>query len=95
MSTLQQAIFFTRRRILFVTGILALLITSCDFQDSGSDDDDKPARKGTYVSPSVDYRGRVRKGHYRKAYSTDKNAVMNQARSRYYYHTRGKYRNKK
>jgi hypothetical protein len=64
---------------------------SCSFAES---DDDKPARKGTYVSPSVDSRGRVRKGHYRKAYSTDKNAVRNRARSRYYYETRGKYKKK-
>ena len=60
----------------------------------GESDNDEPARKGTYVSPSVDSRGRVRKGHYRKAYSTDKNAVRNRARSRYYYETRGKYKKK-
>lgn len=82
-------------RMIFPAFIL-VLTSSCDFKKNNqSDADSKPARKGTYVSPSVDYRGRVRKGHFRKAYSTDKNAVKNQARSRYYYHTRGKYKKSK
>lgn len=51
-------------------------------------------RTSTYVSPSIDYKGKFRKGHVRKAVSTSKNAVRNQARSRYYYQTRGKYRRK-
>lgn len=49
---------------------------------------------GSYVKPSVNYKGQFRKGHVRKKVSTDKNAIKNQARSRYYYHTRGKYRRK-
>jgi hypothetical protein len=73
---------------------LAFTVMSLSSCGAAESDDDKPARKGTYVSPSVDSRGRVRKGHYRKAYSTDKNAVRNQARSRYYYQTRGKYKKK-
>jgi len=86
--------------LLFRAGLLTaagtvLLLLCCDFQESDDGDSDKPARKGTYVSPSVDSRGRFRKGHYRKAYSTDKNALKNQARSRYYYETRGKYKRSK
>lgn len=57
--------------------------------------DRNPPSKGTWVSPSVDSRGRMRKGHYRRPVSTSKNAVKNQARSRYYYQTRGKYKRKK
>lgn len=63
------------------------LLTSCDFKKS----DDAG---GTYVKPSIDYKGKMRKGHVRKKVSTDKNAIKNQNRSRYYYQTRGKYRRK-
>lgn len=84
-----------RRGFFYGLGILMLFTSACNSQaDDDLEDSDKPVRKGTYVNPSVDYRGRYRKGHFRKAYSTDKNAIKNQARSRYYYHTRGKYRNK-
>ncbi|MBU3714782.1 MAG: hypothetical protein FGM46_07515 [Ferruginibacter sp.] len=47
---------------------------------------------GTYVKPSIDYKGKFRKGHVRKPVSTDKNAINNRTRSKYYYETRGKYR---
>ena len=49
----------------------------------------------TYVQPSIDKNGKFRKGHVRKSVSTNKNAIKNQHRSRYYYKTRGKYRRKK
>jgi len=48
-----------------------------------------------YVSPTINKYGRFRKGYVRKSVSTDKNAIRNQARSRYYYHTRGKYNKRK
>ena len=48
-----------------------------------------------YVKPSVDYKGHYRKGHVRMPVSAKKDAIKNQNRSRYYYHTRGKYRNHK
>jgi hypothetical protein len=64
-----------------------LLLSSCDFKKS----DDAG---GTYVKPSIDYKGKMRKGYVRKKVSTDKNAIKNQNRSRYYYQTRGKYRRK-
>ena len=84
-----------RRGILYGLGMFMMFTASCNSElDDETEDNDEPVRKGTYVNPSVDYRGRYRKGHFRKAYSTDKNAIRNQARSRYYYHTRGKYRNK-
>jgi hypothetical protein len=65
-----------------------LLIGACDM---------KPSEKGTatYVKPSVDRRGRFRKGHIRFKTSAKKDAIKSQNRSRYYYHTRGKYRSKK
>lgn len=57
-------------------------------------DGKEKAKKATYVQPSVDYRGRYRKGHVRMPVSTQKDAIKNQNRSRYYYQTRGKYRRK-
>jgi hypothetical protein len=64
------------------------IFISCDFKKSEN-------AGGTYVKPSIDYKGRMRKGYVRKKVSTNKNAIKNQNRSRYYYHTRGKYRRKK
>ena len=51
--------------------------------------------KATYVSPSINYKGQFRKGYIRKPGSTKASAIRNQARSKYYYKTRGKYRRKK
>ena len=68
-------------------------LLGCDAASDG--DDGKKSGGAVYVSPSMDYRGRYRKGHVRKAVSTSPHALKNQARSRYYYQTRGKYRNKK
>ena len=74
--------------LLFVGCSQFLLLTSCDFKKS----DDSG---WSYVKPSIDYKGKMRKGHMRRKVSTDKNAIKNRNRSRYYYHTRGKYRRKK
>ncbi len=68
--------------------IVIFLIPSCDFKKS--DDSNR-----SYVKPSVNYKGQMRKGHVRKKVSTDKNAIKNRNRSKYYYETRGKYRRKK
>ena len=73
---------------LLISGFFLILFLSCDFKKS-----DKAG--GSYVKPSVNYKGQTRKGHARKKVSTDKNAIKNQNRSRYYYRTRGKYRRKK
>ena len=64
------------------------LLISCDFKKSEN-------AGGTYVKPSIDYKGKMRKGYVRKKVSTNKNAIKNQNKSRYYYQTRGKYRRKK
>ena len=72
--------------LLFLSG--TSIFISCDFKKSEN-------AGGTYVKPSIDYKGRMRKGYVRKKVSTNKNAIKNQNRSRYYYHTRGKYRRKK
>jgi hypothetical protein len=72
---------------LVLFSILAFSLTSCDFKKSDS-------AGGSYVKPSVNYKGQSRKGHVRKKVSTDKNAIKNRNRSRYYYETRGKYRRK-
>ena len=61
----------------------------------GNSSDSRKGRKPVYVKPSVDYKGKYRKGHIRMPVSTKKDAMKSQNRSRYYYQTRGKYRRKK
>ncbi len=75
--------------LLFLISLILLTfsILSCDIKES-----DKVS--GSYVKPSVNYKGQKRKGYYRKKVSTSKNSLKNQNHSRYYYHTRGKYRRK-
>ena len=73
--------------------IIAMICVS--FASCGNNGDSGKGRKAVYVKPSIDYKGKFRKGHYRSAVSTKKNAIKSQSRSRYYYQTRGKYRRKK
>ena len=74
----------------FAIAFLFILLAACgNSNDSGTD------KKPVYVKPSIDYKGKFRKGHVRMPVSTNKNAIKNQNRSRYYYHTRGKFRRKK
>jgi hypothetical protein len=73
-----------KRLIIFL--VLLNLISCTDSSDD--------SKGGTYVKPSVDYKGKYRRGHVRKSVSTSKNAIKNRNRSRYYYETRGKYRRK-
>ena len=68
--------------------IIFMLLSACS-------NDDDAGRGPVYVKPSVDYKGKYRKGHLRMPVSTKKDAVKSQSRSRYYYQTRGKYRRKK
>ena len=56
--------------LIFVGCSQLLVLTSCDFKKS----DDAG---GTYVKPSIDYKGKMRKGYVRKKVSTDKNAIKN------------------
>ncbi len=72
--------------VILLTGLIWVL-AGCDFKPKK-----ERAGKPTYVSPSVDYRGRVCKGYVRMPVSTNKNAIPNQGKSKYYYETRGKYR---
>lgn len=72
--------------ILFGIGFGLMNFASCDLKRSNS-------AGGTYVKPSVTRTGKVRKGYVRRKVSLNKNAVKRQNRSRYYYHTRGKYHN--
>ena len=66
-------------------GVSLVSIQSCDIRKSDS-------VGGTYVKPSVNYKGQVRKVYVRRKVILKKNAIKSQNRSRYYYHTRGKYR---
>ncbi len=70
--------------------ILALLLIGC----SDNQETIRP-KKSYYVPPSVNYKGQFRRGYFRKPVSTKASAIRNQARSRYYYKTRGKYRRSK
>jgi hypothetical protein len=74
----------------FVIVFLFILLAAC-----GNSNDSGTRKKPVYVKPSIDYKGKYRKGHVRMPVSTNKNAIKNQNRSRYYYHTKGKYRRKK
>jgi hypothetical protein len=81
-------LFHMKKNFIAITFVLCILISSCN----SSDRYDEDSSGAVYVKPSVDYRGRYRKGHVRFKTSTKKDALKSQARSRYYYHTRGKYR---
>lgn len=76
---------YTKAKYLFI--VIGVSVISCT---DGSTENAR-TRKPVYVSPSVDKRGRIRKGYVRMPVSTHKNAISNQNRSRYYYQTRGKY----
>lgn len=67
------------RKTLTFLSFLLLCFSACDLQEGSS---------SSYVKPSVDKNGRVRKGYVRRSVSTSKSAVKNQNRSRYYYRTR-------
>lgn len=71
-----------------------LLFTICAIFLLGCSDNQETSRpkKSYYVPPSVNYKGQFRKGYIRKPVSTKASAIRNQARSKYYYKTRGKYR---
>ena len=71
--------------IVITIGLGLATFQSCDIRKSDS-------AGGTYVKPTVTRTGKFRKGYVRRNVSTDKNAIKNQNRSRYYYQTRGKYR---
>jgi hypothetical protein len=75
--------------LIILLGIIIVAIVGCDLQPKK-----ERGKEPIYVSPSVDHRGRVRKGHVRMPVSLDKNAVRKQGKSKYYYETRGKYRRK-
>ncbi len=75
----------SRRFLLFV-----FLISGCVQENSGI----HKKRSPIYVSPSIDKYGHFRKGYIRMPVSTDKNAIKNKNRSRYYYNTRGKFSQK-
>jgi len=73
----------------FIIVFILILFVAC-----GNSSDSGNGRKPVYVKPSVDYKGKYRKGHLRMPVSTKKNAIKSQNRSKYYYKTRGKYRSK-
>lgn len=81
-------------KLIGLMGIPLLFVAMLLFLNACTDTSDYSGRKATYVKSSIDYKGRYRKGYVRMPVSTKKNAIKNQNRSRYYYHTRGKYRRK-
>ena len=48
-------------------------------------------RKASYVKPYVTRTGKIVSAHYRKSVSTSPSAFKSRAKSKYYYHTKGKY----
>ena len=79
----------------WMIAIPVLLLLTAQLTNSCSGTSGKKGSGGTYVKPSVDKNGHLRKGYVRMPVSTKKNAIANQNRSRYYYQTRGKYHKKK
>lgn len=77
--------------LFWLLSIPVLLVAAILFLNSCSGGD---VNNSTYVKPSIDRNGKFRKGYVRRSVSTNKNAIKNQNRSRYYYKTRGKYRRK-
>lgn len=77
--------YFVRLLFLVSLGAFTFSLPSCDFKKSEK-------AGGTYVKPTITRTGKFRKGYVRKKVSTNKNAIKNQNRSRYYYKTRGKYK---
>jgi hypothetical protein len=75
--------------VFFIIALTTSFIIGCNEKAENN------AEKGAvYVKPSIDRNGRYRKGHVRRKVSTKKDAAKSRARSKYYYHTRGKYRKK-
>lgn len=70
--------------------IFALILLGC----SDNQETNRP-KKSYYVPSSVNYKGQFRRGYIRKPVSAKASAIRNQARSKYYYKTRGKYRRNK
>jgi hypothetical protein len=79
----------------WLLGLPFLLFLIGSFFLSCTDSQHSDENGATYVQPSIDKRGRFKKGHVRMPSSTKKDAIKNRNRSRYYYETRGKYRRKK
>ncbi|MEN9973261.1 MAG: hypothetical protein RIS20_1608 [Bacteroidota bacterium] len=73
--------------LFFVGGLLSFLfyLTSCDLKSTEDSNYE-------YVHPTVTRTGKVRKAYVRRKVSYSPKAYKSRARSRYYYHTRGKYR---
>jgi len=55
----------------------------------------KPASRAVYIRPSINKYGVFKKGHLRMPVSVKANAIQSRNKSRYYYHSRGKYKKKK
>ena len=81
---------FRIRLCCFLAASIFMLMSACN-----SSSDSKTVKKAVYVKPYIDYKGKYHKGHLRQPVSTNKNAIKNQNRSKYYYKTKGKYRRKK
>lgn len=67
--------------------VLCLMLAACsDIQPI----EERRSKSNTYVGPSIDYKGRFRKGYVRKKVSTNPNAVKRQNQARYYRKTHAK-----
>lgn len=80
---------YTKAKFFFL--LIGMGMMSCTDNNIDNHTENPRTRKPVYVSPSVDKRGRMRKGYVRMPVSTHKNAIGHQNKSRYYYQTRGKY----
>ena len=76
-----------RKIVQLVIFALTAAIVGCN-----QNTEDNNAKELVYVKPSVDKNGKYLKGHLRMPVSTKKDAIKSRARSKYYHHTRDKYR---
>ena len=74
-------------QLVLIFGLLSSVcfLSACDLKST----DDSTYE---YVHPTVTRTGKVRKAYVRRKVSYSPKAYKSRARSRYYYHTRGKYR---
>ena len=58
----------------FLIAIIGMLLAACDNSNDASTD-----KKPVYVKPSIDYKGKFRKGYVRQSISKNPTAIRNQS----------------
>ena len=91
---LKQVSLCNMIKLLNILLLLVLVAFTATIMRCNQTTEENKAKAPVYVKPSIDKNGKYRRGHVRMPVSTKKDAFKNRTRSKYYYHTRGKYRKK-